>query len=172
MVLDSSVNLIIIDNGVSASNFTVLDLTRFTQLRLLKVGNHCFTFVNELNITGLNELERVEMGENSFTKKKNWYGEDRNRHFYLKDCPKLRSLKIGDYSFSDYTVFEIENVDMLEVIEMGELNKESYNFFYASLELRSILIHSELRLDMPSLKSLVIGGRVFCDCSRVVFESN
>ena len=167
MVLDSSVTDIIIDNGVSDSNFTVLDLTRFTQLRSLEVGNHCFTLVNELDITGLsqlesvvigdksfifvdelkliglNKLESVEIGMNSFTKKMNWHIYDPNRHFYLKNCPKLKSLKMGRYSFSDYSVFEIENVDALEVIEMGELNQESYNFAYASLELKSILIHSK-----------------------------
>ena len=38
---------------------------------------------------------------------------------------------------------EIENVDALEVIEIGKLKKESYNFYYASLELKSILIHNE-----------------------------
>ena len=41
------------------------------------------------------------------------------------------------YSFSDYSVCEIENVPSLEVIEMGELNKKSCNFFTASLELKS-----------------------------------
>ena len=61
----------------------------------------------------------------------------------MKDCPKLKSLKMGRYSFSDYTVIEIENVDTLEVIEMGELNEWSYNFYHASLELKSILIHRE-----------------------------
>ena len=143
MSLDSSVTQIIIDNGISDSNFSVLDLTRFTQLRLLEVGNHCFTFVNELKITGLSELESVEIGMNSFTKQKNGYGNDPNRHFYLKNCPKLKSLKMGRYSFSDYTVCEIENVDALEVIEMGDLDERSYNFAYASLELKSILIHVE-----------------------------
>ena len=49
----------------------------------------------------------------------------------------MRELKIGWYSFSDYSVCEIENVPSLEVIEMGELNEESSNFNYASLELKS-----------------------------------
>ena len=44
---------------------------------------------------------------------------------------------MGCYSFSDYSVCEIENVPSLEVIEMGELNKWSANFHYASLELKS-----------------------------------
>ena len=74
---------------------------------------------------------------------KNDYGNDPNRHFYLKNCPKLKSLKMGRFSFSDYSVCEIENVDALEVIEIGDLSRDSSNFYYASLELKSILIHSE-----------------------------
>ena len=134
---------IIIDNGVSQSDFSELDLSRFLQLKSLSVGDHCFSYVNEVKVIGLSELESVEIGMNSFTKYKNEYGQDPNRHFYLKNCPKLKSLKMGRYSFSDYTVIEIENVDALEVIEIGDLNESSYCFYYASLELKSVLIHSE-----------------------------
>ena len=115
-----------------------LDLSGFVNLRELKVGDECFENVNEVKLIGLNELESVEIGMNSFTQHKNGGGKDPNRHFYLKNCPKLKSLKMGRYSFSDYSVIEIENVDALEVIEMGYVN-----FAYASLELKSILIPSE-----------------------------
>ena len=91
----------------------------------------------------LNNLESVEIGMNSFTQHKNDHGRNTDRHFYLKNCPKLKSLKMGRFSFNDYTVIEIENVDALEVIEMGDLNELSFNFYYASLELKSILIHNE-----------------------------
>ena len=134
---------IIIDNGVSQSDFTELDLSRFLQLKSLAVGDHCFSYVNEVKMIGLSELESVEIEMSSFTQNKNGYSQDPNRHFYLKNCPKLKSLKMGRYSFSDYTVIEIENVDALEVIEMGDLDELSRNFLYASLELKSILIHSE-----------------------------
>ena len=107
------------------------------------MGNISCFCVDEVKLIGLKELESVVIGENSFTKEKSGWGEDPNRHFYLKNCPKLKSLRIGRYSFSDYTVCEIENVDALEVIEMGELNEDSFNFNFASLELKSILIHSE-----------------------------
>jgi len=143
--LASTVTQIIIDNGVSQSDFSELDLSRFLQLKSLSVGDHCFSYVNEVKVIGLSELESVEIGMNSFTKYKSTWNitSDPNRHFYLKNCPKLKSLKMGRYSFSDYTVIEIENVDALEVIEMGDLNDWSCNFYYASLELKSILIHSE-----------------------------
>ena len=58
----------------------------------------------------------------------------------MKNCPKLRELRIvGVRSFEDFSVMEIEDVDALEVIKMGDLNEESFNFFYAPLELKSIL---------------------------------
>ena len=137
--LDTNVTEIIVNSGaLNAPSMTVLDLTRFSHLESLTIGEYCFMYVNVFNITGLSELESVEIGMNSFTKQKDSYGGDPNRHFYLKNCPKLKSLKMGHYSFSDYTVCEIENVDALEVIEMG-----AYNFKYASLELKSILIHCE-----------------------------
>ena len=136
---------IVIDNGMSASGVTGLDLSGFSRIKRLEIGNDCFTYVEEVKLIGLSELESVKIGENSFTQYKNTYHitADPNRHFYLKNCPKLKSLKMGRYSFSDYTVIEIENVDALEVIEIGELNQESDNFYYASLELKSILIHRE-----------------------------
>ena len=106
----------VIDGCCNEEGLKELDLSGFVNLRELKVESECFENVEEVRLIGLNELESVEIGMNSFTKKKNDYGSDPNRHFYLKNCPKLKSLKMGRYSFSDYTVCEIENVDMLEVI--------------------------------------------------------
>ena len=141
MSLDSTVTDVIIDNGMNEPDLTELDLTRFSQLKSLLVGDYCFSSVNEVKLIGLNELESVVIGSNCFTQKRE--GDNLNRHFYLKNCPKLKSLEIGHHSFSDYRVCEIENVNALEVIEIGDLNNESHSFYYASLELKSILIHSE-----------------------------
>ena len=142
--VDKRVDVIEVSNGCcNEEGLKELDLRGFVNLRELKVGNECFENVDEVKLIGLSELESVVIGENSFTKKRKGYGNDPNRHFYLKNCPKLKSLKMGRYSFSDYSVIEIENVVALEVIEMGELNEESRNFNYASLELKSILIHIE-----------------------------
>ena len=143
--LSTDVTEIVVDDGVSDSGITGLDLSGFSKLKRLEIGNDCFSYVEEVKLIGLSELESVEIGEKSFTKYKDTYHitPDPNRQFYLKDCPKLKSLKMGHHSFMDYTVCEIENVDALEVIEMGDLDEASCNFPYASLELKSILIHSE-----------------------------
>ena len=139
--LSSTVTEIIVENRCCRDpSFTVLDLTRFTNVRRIVIGHDAFMYVEEVKMIGLSELESVEIGMNSFTQYKNGYGQDPNRHFYLKNCPKLRSLKMGRYSFSDYTVIEIENVDALEMIEMGDLNEESNNFYSASLQLSSVTV--------------------------------
>ena len=120
--LDSNVESIIVC-GCNDASFTVLNLTRFVNLTVFEVGDDSFMYVNEVKLVGLSGLMSVEIGMNSFTKQKNNGGNDPNRHFYVKNCPKLKSLKMGRYSFSDYTVIEIENVDALEVIEIGDLNE-------------------------------------------------
>ena len=133
--LDSGITeLTVSNNSLNDASLTVLDLTRFKRLKKIVIGDECFMYVRELWLIGLSELERVEIGMNSF---RNSNSYDPNRHFYLKNCPKLKSLKIGLSSFSDYSVCVIENCG-LEVIEMG-----GSSFDRASLELKSILIHNE-----------------------------
>ena len=131
--------IVVASNCCNDSELSVLDLSRFVNLRELKVGDECFENVNEVKLIGMNALERVVIGKEGFTKKKNHCPRSINpdRHFYLKNCERLRELKIGCYSFSDYSVCEIENVPSLEVIEMGDLNGDSSNFYHASLELKS-----------------------------------
>lgn len=116
-------------------SLTVLDMSRFPYLREFVVGNECFKYVDELKLIGLNRLTKVVIGGNSFTKYKNSHGNDPLRHFYLKNCPKIRELRTGNNAFSDYPVCDVESVGDLEVIEMG------FEAFYcASLELKSVIV--------------------------------
>ena len=136
--MSQSVEVMIVDNNACNDKcFTALALSLFSNLKVFEVGDYSFSFVDELKLIGLSKLERVVIGKNSFTKKKKGTGNDPNRHFYLKDCERVRELKMGRFSFSDYSVCEIENVPSLEVIEMGQLNEDSNNFCCASLELKS-----------------------------------
>ena len=101
------------------------------------MGDYCFRETEELRLIGLNRLERVVIGKRCFTQiKSEWPGYDPTRHFYLKNCKRLKELNIGCGSFNDYSMCAIENVPSLEVIEMGRLNESSINFLHASLELK------------------------------------
>ena len=114
-----------------------IDLSKYVNLKNVSIGNDCFFYQDVLNLTGLHSLERVMIGEKSFTKMKSFFGNDANRKLYVKNCDALKELKIGNYSFSDYSVIEIDNVNSFELIEMGDMDSLSYNFAYASLELKS-----------------------------------
>ena len=133
------VEIVVSDSCCQEEEVRVVDLSRFVSLREVRVGDWCFKKTEELKLIGLKELERVVIGNHSFTKVgyNTADGMNTNRHFYIKDCPRLRELIIGCKSFMDYSVCEIENVPSLEVIEMGELNITSCNFWFASLELKS-----------------------------------
>ncbi len=138
--LDSQITHIIIDNGVKTNGVIGFDFSCFSQLQLLEIGSGSFCGMYTVRITGLQDLESVIVGANSFYDEN---GRDVCRDFCLKNCPKLKSLIVYEKSFAMYSVCEIENVDALEVIEMVGLREESNSFRYASLELKSILIHSE-----------------------------
>ena len=127
--LDDSVTEIIIDNGVGDWNFTVLDLSRFTRLRTLEIGNNSLCYVTTVNIIGLNALESVKIGKNSFV----WfYGV-----FRLKNCPKLMWLNINYGSFEHYTICEIEGTPAMLSINIGAWERNSFNFRHAfSFELK------------------------------------
>ena len=170
--LDSDVSIVFVKSySCNDASLTVLNVSRLTSLQELSVGDYCFENVKELRLVGLSGLKRVTIGSNSFTKSKNGFGSDPNRRFQLKDCSSLTELRVGRYSFSDYSVCEIENVNALESIEMGEVSSESFNFHSASLELKSGFGGFWLCLDFPTLKSLLFGSEVMTNCDRVVFES-
>ena len=87
------------------------------KLTSIQMGDKCFKYTEELKLIGMKGLERVLIGENCFTKKKG--DDDKNVYgLYVKNCELLRELKIGNHSFEEYSVCEIENVVSLEVIEV------------------------------------------------------
>ena len=141
--------------------FKRIEVASVPSLEVIEIGSSSVSNVNELRLIGLPKLRRVTIGSNSFTQHKNGFGNDPNRHFYLKNCPLLTRVGIGRYSFSDFSVCVIENVNSLEVLEIGELNELSFNFHSASLELSGLL----------GLREVLIGKESFEECDCVVMEN-
>ena len=136
--IHSCIRVLTVDsNTQDATTITSTMFSAFVNLAELRVGTGCFENVETVKLIGLQKLERVVIGDNCFTKQKNRFGLNEKRRFYARNCERLRELRIGRYSFSDYTMCAIENMPSLEVIEFGEVDYVSCNFFYASMELRS-----------------------------------
>ena len=113
--------VLIVDTLASNTpSFTKLDLFPFAHLRQFEVGDISFVYVKEVKMIGLKWLESVVIGENCFTKKENEMIKSPTRHLYLKDCERLRELRIGDHSFEKYSSWVIVNLPSLEEMEVGE----------------------------------------------------
>ena len=135
-LLHNHIEELIVSNGCcNKEERSVFDLSPLPYLKTLHVGNRCFRYVEEVKLIGMKKLEMVIIGEKCFSVDS--FRENMGKHFCLKNCERLRELKIGKHSFPDYDVCEIENNASLEVIEIGELNEDSGNFSFGSLTLRS-----------------------------------
>ena len=133
--LDRAIEVIDVkSNGCNEAELKEFDLSRFVNLRELNVGEKCFENVKVVKLIGLKKLERVVIGKDSF---KN-FDREKKYQFYLKDCERLKELRMGDDSFRNYSVCVIENVPSLEVIEMQGVQFGDINI-PCSLELKSML---------------------------------
>ena len=95
------------------------------------IGNESFGRVRELEVDGLSELESIVIGRSSFTYSKGDVMDSgkTDGKVQIRNCPKLRSIQMGAYSFSDYHSLVVANLPMLESVEVGN------NGFYLMLSL-------------------------------------
>lgn len=151
-------------NHVHSSNWIDLPQLELSNAEFKQQGELCsFTFggkewcmdvksVQSLELIGLKSIKRMIIGDGTFTNYKEGFGCDSKHHFCvkgsgsasdvvrdglrseLKDNNATRELRIGRYSFSDYASCEIENCAFTS-IAIGNLTEQSYNFYYATLQL-------------------------------------
>ena len=104
VMMSMNVEMLIVDHtSCNNKSLTAVDLSSFSTLKVFEVGDSSFAFVEEMKLIGLNHLERVVIGKWCCRK------SSKDRCFCVKNCEKLRELKIGRYSFSDYPVCAFEN---------------------------------------------------------------
>ena len=107
LLLDESVEVIEVKKGVcNDEDFEEWEMNEYVRLKELIVGDECFQFVKDLRIVGLNALEKVEIGKQCFCKASGGV-------FEMRNCEKVKSVKIGDGSFVSVVsvVFESECFD-------------------------------------------------------------
>ena len=62
-----------------------------------------------------------------------------SKSFHILNCESLESIRIGEWSFSDYGgEFELKNLPQLQSIEIGSTGNDSCNFYYSSFVIRGI----------------------------------
>ena len=86
------------DNGYNDGSVTELKLSWLVRLKRVVIGDECFKKVRVFELDRLDELESVVIGEKSFRISEYKRSDGSCR---IVNCPKLKSIQIGDYSFSD-----------------------------------------------------------------------
>ena len=127
-------DLIITDKLYEKKVISSFQLMNNVNLRRIVVGGNCFSGFRSFELKGLRKLESIVIGVCSFQYNNLSGGERSDSCFRIVNCPKLKSLWIGDQSFSDYHSFELVNLHSLQSIEIGE-----YCFIPASLSLTSLV---------------------------------
>ena len=127
----------------------VLDVSRFTELKKLKIEGNCFDYPSRVRIEGMKYLKRVEIGSGCFTT------TNTDNELVVKDCPELSELVIGSNCFSSFTSFQLNGLPSLK-----RLSIDSYCFEKASFEVRK----------MESLETIQLGAYCFEESLHTVIE--
>ena len=99
--IEASVKSIVLPDWIcNDQNCIEFDFSRFFCIESIEIGDGNFEFVKTFKIDGLNRLKTIKIGNNSFTQKKNSYGNDNSKSFHILNCESLESIEIGEYSFS------------------------------------------------------------------------
>ena len=111
-ISEDMTELIVPGNRCNDEDITVLDFSRFTWLKKIVVGDGCFENVKELKLSGLGELDSVEIGKSSFLSS--------SGVFTLQRCDSLTELTIGHSSFDGYYEIVLDGVPVLESVSVGD----------------------------------------------------
>ena len=128
----------------------VLDLSRFSTLETLTIGDGCFNYVSKVSVVGLKKLRSVAIGEKSFQ------NESNDSELIVSDCPELVSLSVGSQSFKGFKGFKVSGLDGLKTITVG-----NDCFKECNLVLK----------DVKSIESLWIGVNSFEKSHHTAIES-
>ena len=152
-----------------------LDFSYFSsdQLQSVIISPGCFEGVNTLDIDGVPNLEKLEIGDDAFNfavEDDDYYYYDcmcNSSHFNLSNCPHLKELTLHNCSLRSYQTLNLSNLDSLQSIYIGDRC-----FWMCSLLLGSNEVKMENEIvDLPSLEEVSIGKQAFYYCHYVEFSS-
>lgn len=89
------------DNVCNDSGITKWEVSDLKNLKVLKIGNNCLQHVSSFTLKSMKKLKRVEIGVGCFA--------NEGSAFEVIDCPKLKSVQIGDGSCRNWTEMDMKS---------------------------------------------------------------
>ena len=134
-------------------NYTIFDISRFTLLESLEIGDDSFGSIESFLINDLPNLRNLKIGSNSFTNIKvdafmynsasaRDNARNESKSFHILNCESLESIEIGAFSFLDFGgEFELSNLKSLKSIKIGKVETISLSFVWSSFIIRGMLFY-------------------------------
>ena len=127
-IIDNQMESLNYPHGLLKYNYFFSFPSWLHRLKQMVVDSCNFESIRFFEMDGLQSLESIFIDECCFI----YYGDtaEMENHFRphgccrIVNCPKLQTIDIGDYSFSEYYSFEMDNLPSLQTIDLG------YNCFY------------------------------------------
>ena len=98
-------------NVCNNGSINAWSFTSYPQLRELSVGPQSFRCVGSLRLDDMMQLEKVEIGEGSFTMCSAIPATSTNNAFVITNCPKLKTIAIASNAFMDWGEFQLKSDD-------------------------------------------------------------
>ena len=89
------------DNVCNDSGITKWEVLDLKNLKVLKIGNNCLQHVSSFTLKSMKKLKRVEIGVSCFA--------NEGDAFEVIDCPKLKSVQIGNGSCRNWTEMDMKS---------------------------------------------------------------
>ena len=150
-------DFIVEDGECSDVESVVMDLTDFTSLETITIGNNAYSSVSSLVLTGLNNLVNLTIGDNCFN-----YASS----LEITGLTNLVNLTIGNSCFKYVTELHIEDLSKLELVKIGMNSFTQYTNYYGSNSNRKFYLKN-----CPLLKEVEIGRYAFSDYSYSYVEN-
>ena len=150
---------------VSGSSYNTNDAIQFTlqglpSLQAVTIGDHSFRYTRTFVLDGLSELETITIGNYVGTMRQSdpWYSERKDGSCRIINCPNLKSIRIGRFSFADYyDSFDLTNLPSLESIQIDQRSFNNLQRFALASSVTRIV-----SLSRPSPTPVCESGVLYC----------
>ena len=152
-------SMVIPRNVCNYDGSSSFDLSTFSRLKWIIIGENNFYSVQTFRIDGLQRLRRLVVKNNSFAYIINTTNQNDKRIFHISNCELLSSIEIGNECFESVKTFKIDGLNRLKTIIIGNSSfTQRKNSAQAGYQTKSLHI-----LNCASLESIQIGEYSFSD---------
>ena len=168
LIVPMSIERFVINNEMfNDKNITTLHFSPLlVRLRIIRIGESCFEYVQRFIIDGLPNLTSINVDYYSFRR----YDEElENGLCQISHCPNLREIYFDEFCFEFHQSFELSNVNSLQFISFGFSCFRSSDLLLKGTEL--FIFIPFFILDLPSLELACFENNSFQACHIAIFES-